>query len=126
MEIFLNPERKSCGFKNIRICVDEASMSNPIQTLWESNVLLQVFMQVWDTSNFVIWISLNLACSRLPDSREDENNFVGKASKGALRGIASTQAPTHFSHAFFFSFPTIWHGTKNWIYIASNVLSKAR
>ena len=41
-------------------------------------------------------LNLYIAYSRLPDSRGNENNCVGKASG---------ESPTHFSHAFFFLFP---------------------
>ena len=43
---------------------------------------------------------LSLACSRLPDSRKNENNCVGKRGKSEW-GLGWTQAPTNFSHAFF-------------------------
>ena len=44
-----------------------------------------------------------IACSRLPDSRENEHNCVGKASGG--------YKPPHIFRTHFFS-PTIWeHGT---------------
>ena len=44
-----------------------------------------------------------LTCSRLPDSRVNENNCVGKASGGLGRGKTPRldPSPTHFFDAFF-------------------------
>ena len=56
-----------------------------------------------------------VASSRLPDSRENENNCVGKASGGLGQGEAgpaSPQAPLIFRTHFFLSFlsPGAWTG----------------
>ena len=51
-----------------------------------------------------------IACSRLPDAAVvgKRKQLRGKSERGLGSRQGGAQAPTHFSHAFFFSFPTTW------------------
>ena len=55
---------------------------------------------------FLRHVSFRLACCSLPDSRENENNCVWKASGGLGRGEAGPLLI--FRTHFFFSFSTTW------------------